>query len=103
MKLIKIRQEHLVICDNKNCDYKVVNPTGDPNMDAIEYLNKPCPECGENLLTERDYIQSINMMKIVNWLNKYFSWVMIFVPKSKKEKSTFVHFHEGEINITYKK
>lgn len=102
-KLIELKQEHLIVCDNKNYDYKVINPTGDPNMDAIEYLNKPCPDCGENLLTEDDYIQNLHMIKIINWMNKYFSWIMFFVPKSKKISSTFVHLHNGEMNITKEK
>ncbi len=39
-------------CDNPTCDYK------DENVSLHEYelwLNKPCPCCGENLLTEEDY------------------------------------------------
>jgi hypothetical protein len=102
-KLIEMHQEYLVVCDNTNCNYKVINPTGDPNMDAIEYLNKPCPVCNENLLTDIDYIQSLHMMKIINWINKWFSWLMFFVPKSKKLKSTFVHFHDGEMKISKEK
>lgn len=39
-------------CDNPTCDYK------DMSVDYTDYpnwVNKPCPKCGENLLTEADY------------------------------------------------
>ncbi len=39
-------------CDNPKCNYT------DPLVkyeEYPEYVNKPCPECGSNLLTEQDY------------------------------------------------
>lgn len=39
-------------CDNPTCDYT------NENVSLNEYetwLNKPCPCCGENLLTEEDF------------------------------------------------
>lgn len=39
-------------CDNPNCDYV------DPNVSVDQYpqyVNRPCPKCGANLLTEQDY------------------------------------------------
>lgn len=45
-KLITLRQEYEVICDNPVCDYKVPNPTGIPSPDN-PYLNKPCPNVGK--------------------------------------------------------
>lgn len=45
-------------CDNPDCDY--VNEEVQYE-DYPEWLNKPCPECGENLLTEEDY----NMLKAI--------------------------------------
>ena len=52
-------------CDNINCDY------ADPSVTYAEYpqwVNRPCPKCGENLLTQEDYDickQMDNMTKIV--------------------------------------
>jgi hypothetical protein len=94
-KLIEINQEYLIVCDNKQCDYKIKNPTGDSNEDISRYLNMPCPKCSENLLTEQDYLQSIKVLKIVKWFNKWFSWTMIFVPKKAKQESLFVKCHNG--------
>ena len=40
-----------IICDNANCDYKDETVTFE---EIDKFLNKPCPKCGENLLTEQD-------------------------------------------------
>ena len=39
-------------CDNPDCDYKDMEV---PFSDYTNWLNKPCPKCGKNLLTEQDY------------------------------------------------
>lgn len=39
-------------CDNPNCDYVDYNVSVDQYP---EYVNRPCPKCGVNLLTEQDY------------------------------------------------
>lgn len=39
-------------CDNPNCDYIDLNVSVDQYP---EYVNKPCPKFGANLLTEQDY------------------------------------------------
>jgi DNA-directed RNA polymerase subunit M/transcription elongation factor TFIIS len=48
-----IEQKNVIECDN--CDYVI--PSKNPKIleDGKEYINKPCPECGENLLTQKDY------------------------------------------------
>jgi len=94
-KLIEMRQEYSIVCDNKKCDYKIKNINEDPNEDISCYLNMPCPKCSENLLTEQDYLQSLKILKTVNWLNKWFSWTMIFVPKKSKQETISVHCHKG--------
>ena len=35
-------------------------------------------------LTEQDYINSLKVLKAINWLNKWFSWTTIFIRKNKK-------------------
>ena len=51
-------------CDH--CDYK----DDDVNVDDYaEYVNKPCPECGANLLTEADYETVLMMIATVENLN----------------------------------
>jgi hypothetical protein len=93
--LIEVTQESLIVCDNPECGYKVSG--GDFYADIKEYVNKPCPECGENLLTEQDYKDSVVIQKMVRWLNKWFSWTTVFTRDKGKSKVS-VHVHDG-INI----
>ena len=55
-----------VQCDNPKCDY--VDP--DVPIDQYEeWVNKPCPKCGENLFTEDDYIKFQLMLKAMDFVN----------------------------------
>lgn len=71
-KLIEIHQENLIVCDNTRCDYTVKNPTGDPNEETQQYIDVPCPKCGYNLLTRRDYEDAKRFLKTINRINKWF-------------------------------
>ena len=50
-------------CDNKFCDFVNSNVTV---KGLNNWLNKPCPKCGENLLTEEDYNRSQKMLDAYN-------------------------------------
>lgn len=69
-------------CDNPSCDYK------DETAKLEDYqlwLNKPCPKCGQNLLTEKDFEavkNLINLVKIINWIMKPF--MFLFTKKKTK-------------------
>lgn len=39
-------------CDNKSCNYEDMSVK---SKDYESYIDKPCPKCGSNLLTEADY------------------------------------------------
>lgn len=95
-KLIERHQESLVMCDNPECDYTVPYKTENEHT-TILYINKPCPKCGENLLTEEDYINHMKVMKVVDFLNRWFSWLTIFVSKKKWDNRTTVsvNVHDG--------
>ena len=55
-----------IVCDNPACDYR--DPEG--TLDKLEeYLNKPCPKCGENLLTEQDYNNALTVRNTIAFLN----------------------------------
>lgn len=54
-------------CDNPNCDYN--DPTV-PLSDYEKSINKPCPKCGESLLTQDDFDQTMQMVKAVELMNK---------------------------------
>jgi len=56
-------------CDNPECDYK------DETIDSVDYeqhINKPCPDCGENLLTQDDYDKVQQIQQGVSDLNSLF-------------------------------
>jgi len=55
-----------VKCDNKSCDY--IDKTATVERYS-EYLNKPCPKCGENLLTEEDYNLAQQLNALATFMN----------------------------------
>jgi transcription initiation factor IIE alpha subunit len=93
-KLINFKQKYLIECDNKECGYKIVNETGDPNTDTSSYINQPCPNCGENLLTEEDSRAYNKLMRTVNWINKWFSWLTVFTSPDENGDTVEVHIHK---------
>lgn len=56
-------------CDNPECDY--INMKVELK-DYDKWLNKPCPKCGEILLTEEDYNSIKFMMELTNKVSKVF-------------------------------
>ena len=100
-KLIERHQENLIVCDNPNCDYTFPY-TGESSKLLLAFVNMPCPKCGDVLLTPEDYLISERLIKSVNWINKWFSWLTIFF--SKEKNTTFgVHVHNGVKIIEPKK
>lgn len=93
-KLIEIIQENLIVCDY--CFFKIPNENKNkiPIMETKKYLNVPCPKCGNNLLTEKDYIAYAKLMSGMNWINKWFSWITIFKPKGKTKNGS-IKVHDG--------
>lgn len=91
-KLIEKTEGSLVVCDNPKCDYTI--PYSTENNELIKWINVPCPKCGENLLTVDDYLVHEKLIKMVDWINKWFSWLTLFHRKTKIQ-SVKVHFHDG--------
>lgn len=68
-------------------------------MDYPKWLNKPCPECQSNLLTQKDYDRCLRDMKIVErlkqigtvlrWINPFHYWRLIF--GDKRVLVTLIH------------
>lgn len=53
-------------CDNPSCDWT------DPTVQVKEYkqwLNAPCPKCGENVLTEEDFKNTMLLRSIISMVN----------------------------------
>jgi uncharacterized C2H2 Zn-finger protein len=95
MKIIETYQEDLIVCDNQHCDFKIINETGDINTETKQYINIPCPKCGENLLTQKDYDDFEKLRKTINWVNKWFGWLSVFGGTKKIPKKATFHVHEG--------
>lgn len=96
LKLIEMEQKYLIECDH--CEYKITNVEKDPNADISGYVNRPCPWCRNNLLTEKDYKQYRKVMSVVNWINRWFSWLTVFRGRGK-ETSIEMKVHNG-VKIT---
>ena len=65
---MKAIQHHIrgIKCDAEGCDYR------DDSAELEnyeEYLNKPCPECGANLLTEADMATVKMMIEMAEQVN----------------------------------
>ena len=56
-------------CDNPNCDFMDMSVKFE---DYESWLNKPCPKCGSNLLTDKDYFMTKTLYNLSNALNKIF-------------------------------
>ena len=54
-------------CDNSSCDYR------DDTVSVSDYhdwLNRPCPKCGSNLLTEADYLSVKYIFEMIAKVNE---------------------------------
>jgi hypothetical protein len=55
-------------CDNPHCDFEDETI---PIEDYEKWINKPCPKCGENLLTQEDYDQTMQILDAMSIINSY--------------------------------
>lgn len=93
-------QESGIICDNIKCDYesseKVIT-----HKEMSSWVNKPCPKCGDNLLTMKDYNHHKKLIRIVNIIN-YICFPFMFLIGGKNNKncsSISYHHHDGKTTI----
>lgn len=56
-------------CDNPNCDYQDMTVKYE---DYPSLLNKPCPECGDNLLTQEDFDRTETLVHNIEMVNKFY-------------------------------
>ena len=80
-------------CDNPDCDYV----KDDVHMTEYEqWVNKPCPKCGENLMTKEDYLKIQAMLQIVDMVNG-----LDLMPDPDEPKATMrVDVHNETFEIT---
>lgn len=90
-KIIEVSRTSLIVCDNPKCSYTI--PFSEKEEQNLhKYVNKPCPMCGENLLTEQDYLQDQKLKRLVRWVNRWFGWMSIF---ARYDQTFSVHVHDG--------
>ncbi len=101
-KIYEVHQSVLIKCDNPRCDFSIPNESGDPNTDTSEYVDMPCPKCDANLLTKKDYQDGLKVMGIINWVNKWFSWLTIFSFRKSEYVKAKIDIHNG-VNMKIEK
>ena len=65
-------------CDTPHCNWR------DDDVQFADYpqfIDKPCPVCNSNLLTEQDYIKCLKMYRIVDRANKISNMLKWLNPK----------------------
>jgi hypothetical protein len=55
-----------LVCDNPACDYENKEVQVEQ---LLEWVNVPCPKCGDNLLTEDDYDRTMKLFAVIDVLN----------------------------------
>ncbi len=95
-KLIEKSQDSLITCDNPKCDFTIPYAQEEEKY-LFFYVDMPCPICGENLCTIEDYLLHEKLIRGVNWINKWFSWMAYLIPKKSYDnsKTLSVHVHDG--------
>ena len=68
MKNIEIvEQSHGLKCDNPNCNY--TDSEHIPHTELENHIGRPCPKCGENLLTEEDCKNAVAFYNAIDFIN----------------------------------
>lgn len=92
-KLIERAEKTKVVCDNPSCDYSI---ECDEEF-IILFVDAPCEKCGDNLLTIEDWVRHERLMKVINFINFWFSWITFFYSKKALENRGLleVNIHDG--------
>lgn len=67
---MEVKQEYTVVCDTDGCDYKVPNTSEDIITAMEAYIDKPCPSCGANLLTQEDFDFTKDLIELMDSLGE---------------------------------
>jgi len=94
-KIIEIKQVNKIECDS--CEFFILNENPNKLSNVDEYVNKPCPKCGANLLTPHDYKDYLKFIQLVNRANRWLGWLSYFFGKQTVDISskTIVKVHDG--------
>ena len=53
-------------CDNTECDW---TSGAIKEEDMVNWIDKPCPKCGQNVLTQNDFNLHDKLMKSIDFIN----------------------------------
>lgn len=97
--LIEIKKMGGIKCDNPSCDY---HDNSVRVEDYKKWLNRPCPKCGCNLLTKKDYKSFMTVLSLISLTNKMGK---IFTKDTQEETSkiTMSAKWNGSGEVTFNK
>ncbi len=88
-----------LVISGLKCDKCLYRDDSVPFSDYYNSIDKPCPKCGANLLTEKQYDECIKMYKtveivnkvgnVLKWINPFHYWRLVFGDK-RTEKSLLI-------------
>lgn len=88
-------------CDCETCDFKddsvIIN-------DYEDYLDKPCPKCGENLLTEEDLLAALKItvaaQRLEMFLNRWLpEFILRYMAKGEKRRYKIDRPKNGRLKL----
>lgn len=94
LKILEGQERTDIVCDNPDCDF-----TMDTRNEIVGlFVNEPCPKCGENLLTQKDYMIFSVIHKTFAVINFVFGWVRVFYTEADR-KSVLIGSVNGKITL----
>lgn len=67
-----------------------------------ELIGRPCPLCGANLLTRRDYADTQRLFAFIGWINRWFGWLGSETPPANAHRVQ-VRTHNGEVTTKWRR
>lgn len=92
MEVIKIKKLGGLKCDKPGCGYRNEDI---PVNEYADWINRPCPLCGSNLLTEADYKSFMKVLSVINFINSLFS----HLPKSLQKRLGADKYVDGTVDF----
>jgi hypothetical protein len=97
MKYPKLIERQLI--GSIKCDYCDYRDDNVPTKDYHLWLNRACPKCSANLLTQRDFDLGNKIEQITWWINLLFGWIGWFIKSDRTFIKTEMN-ENGSIVIT---
>lgn len=87
---------HGIKCDNPKCDYEDMSVQYE---DYPNWLNRPCPKCGANLLTNKDFKTVKVLVEAERIVNKFFGKNKESKDESRVSMTLDLH-GTGDVEVT---